>query len=84
MTPRLAAHVTATETEHGMVLLDQRAGRYWQMNDTAALVLRCLIDGGTVEQAVAALRERFPAAAEHAPADVSDLIASLRKAKVMA
>jgi len=84
MTLRLAAHVAVTETEHGMVLLDQRAGRYWQMNDTAALVLRRLLDGGTVDEAVAALRERFPDAADHAPADVADLIASLRQAKVTA
>lgn len=84
MSLRLAAHVTATETEHGVVLLDQGTGRYWQMNDTAALVLRCLLDGGTVEQAVAALRDRFPDASNRAPADVTALLDALRAAKVTA
>jgi hypothetical protein len=78
----LAAHVTATQTEHGVVLLDERTGRYWQMNDTAALVLRCLLDGGTAEQAAATLRDRFPIAADQASADVAALIEALRAAQV--
>ncbi|MEE6263533.1 lasso peptide biosynthesis PqqD family chaperone [Plantactinospora sonchi] len=79
----LAAYVTATETEHGVVLLDERTGRYWQMNDTAAVVLRCLLDGGSVESAVSTLRGRFPDAADQIIQDVTDLVDALRAAKVM-
>jgi len=80
----LAPHVTATPTEHGVVLLDERTGRYWQMNDTAALVLRCLLDGGTVESAVTALRTRFPDAGDQLTQDVTALVDALRAAKVAA
>ncbi|MFD5114521.1 MULTISPECIES: lasso peptide biosynthesis PqqD family chaperone [unclassified Streptomyces] len=83
MTFALAPHVTITGTDHGMVLLNERTGRYWQMNDTGALVLRCLLDGGTVESAVAALRERFPDAAQNTTGDVERVIAALRVAKVV-
>lgn len=80
----LAAYVTATETEHGVVLLDERTGRYWQMNDTAAVVLRCLIDGGSVESAVTTLQGRYPDAADQIPRDVTDLVDALRAARVTA
>ncbi|MFD5030741.1 lasso peptide biosynthesis PqqD family chaperone [Streptomyces sp. NPDC058220] len=83
MTFALAPHVTITGTDHGMVLLNERTGRYWQMNDTGALVLRCLLDGGTVESAVAALRERFPDAAQNTTGDVERVIAALCAAKVV-
>ncbi|MFE7135729.1 lasso peptide biosynthesis PqqD family chaperone [Streptomyces sp. NPDC057638] len=80
----LAPHITLTETDGGLVLLDERAGRYWQMNDTGALVLRTLLDGGTTDTALAALRERFPAVdPERAAADVRKLVAALRAAKMV-
>ncbi len=84
MTFALAPHVTATPTEHGMVLLDERTGRYWQLNDTGATVLRCLLDGGSVESAVTALRIRFPDAGDQLTQDVTALVEALRTAKVAA
>jgi Coenzyme PQQ synthesis protein D (PqqD). len=80
----LAPYVTATDTEHGVVLLDERTGRYWQMNDTAAVVLRCLLAGGGVESAITTLRSRFPEAADHIAQDVTDLVEALRAARVVA
>ena len=84
MTFALAPHVTATPTELGMVLLDERTGRYWQLNDTGATVLRCLLDGGSVESAVTALRIRFPDAGDQLTQDVTALVEALRTAKVAA
>lgn len=43
----LCAHVTACATEDGMVLLDERIGRYWQLNITGAAVVAALLDGAT-------------------------------------
>lgn len=84
MTFSLASHVTSTETDTGMVLLDGRTGRYWQLNDTGALVLRCLLAGGTVASAASALRTRFSGAPEAATADVEKLVDALRAAKMVA
>jgi hypothetical protein len=51
----LAPDVSMTEDETGAVLLDQRTGRYWTMNDTGVLVLRRVLGGSTLEQATTEL-----------------------------
>ena len=56
----LAPSVALTEDETGAVLLDQRTGRYWTMNDTGALVLRRLLRGGTLPEAIAELNGSYP------------------------
>lgn len=83
MTLALAPHVCATVTEDGMVLLDERTGRYWQLNGTGAAVLRHLLDGSTVDAAAARLRERHPDAADRIAADVAGLLDSLHAAKLV-
>ena len=75
----LADHVTLTETDEGVVLLDRRTGRYWQMNGSAALVLRCLLAGGTPEQAASVLQQRFDVPLERAGDDVRALVRTLRE-----
>jgi hypothetical protein len=75
--------VTVTETEDGMVLLDERRGRYWQLNGTAATVVRLLREGSGVDEVIALLSERHPAAAARVAGDVHALIRSLREAKVL-
>lgn len=85
MTFSLAAHVTLTETEHGAVLLDERTGRYWQTNGTAATVLRCLHEGGTIETAIAELVDRhpdLPNVRNQVAEDVDRLLDSLRAAEL--
>ncbi|MGH8933526.1 MAG: lasso peptide biosynthesis PqqD family chaperone [Egibacteraceae bacterium] len=84
MTFALAPHVSLTETENCMVLLDERAGHYWQLNDTGATVVRLLLEGGTVEDAVTTLCEAHPLASQRVAADVDALLRSLRAAKVVA
>jgi hypothetical protein len=78
----LDPHVTVTETADGAVLLHRGTGRYWQVNGTAAEVLRCVVDGDTTEHAVAELRARYPEAADAVAADVYRLLASLRAAEL--
>ncbi|MFC6887041.1 MULTISPECIES: lasso peptide biosynthesis PqqD family chaperone [Actinomadura] len=79
----LSPDVTMTETEHGMVLLDQRTGRYWTLNPTGAAVVRLMLDGATAEDAATALRERHPGSADRVAADVDAFVRSLREARVM-
>jgi hypothetical protein len=81
--PELAAHVSVVETGDGMVLLDQRRGRYWQLNGTGARVVRTLRDGGDPEQAVHELVRAHPAAAHRIAADVAALVRALTAAKVI-
>jgi hypothetical protein len=74
------ADVSIAETDEGMVLLDQRSGRYWQLNSSGALVLWRLFNGATLEQAAETLTTRYPVSRERASSDVAALVASLRAA----
>jgi Coenzyme PQQ synthesis protein D (PqqD) len=77
---QLRADVSLTDTDDGMVLLDERSGRYWQLNSSGALVLRRLLDGATPEEVTKTLTTRYPVSQEQAGSDVAALVASLRAA----
>jgi hypothetical protein len=80
---RLRKGVSVTETEDGAVLLDQRSGRYWQLNPSGSLVLSTLLAGGTAEQAADAVVARYPVDAGRALADVRSLMDTLRAARLV-
>jgi asparagine synthase (glutamine-hydrolysing) len=74
------AGVSAADTDYGMALLDEDSGQYWNLNPTAALALRTLLDSGTTAQAVQELTEQYAVDAETASQDVEDLLGALRSA----
>jgi hypothetical protein len=80
MTFTLRERVSAADTDYGIVLLDEDSGEYWNLNPTGALVVRTLLDGGSVADAVHQLTERYAAEPEAAQQDVDDLVAGLRTA----
>jgi Coenzyme PQQ synthesis protein D (PqqD) len=80
MTMRLRDGVSTAETDYGIMLLDEDSGRYWNLNPTAALVLRTLLDGGTPDQAAIELTERYSVEAATAGRDVRELLDGLRAA----
>ncbi|GAA3347152.1 hypothetical protein GCM10020358_60820 [Amorphoplanes nipponensis] len=76
--------VSIAETDHGVVLLDERTGRYWQLNRSGAVVLRELLAGRTPRDAGAALAGAFPVSPEQAEADAHALLGRLREAGLLA
>ncbi|WP_436956099.1 lasso peptide biosynthesis PqqD family chaperone [Streptomyces sp. SudanB182_2057] len=80
---RLRDDVTACTTDDGMVLLDERAGRYWQLNGTGTFVIKALLDGATPEQIAGQLAATRPVTPERATADVTALVAHLVKEKLV-
>jgi hypothetical protein len=80
MTLQLRADVSTADTDDGLVLLDERAGRYWQLNPTGALVLRLLLDGAATHQVAQTLADRHPVSTEQAAADVTTLLERLHTA----
>ncbi|MFB8034006.1 lasso peptide biosynthesis PqqD family chaperone [Streptomyces sp. NPDC056004] len=62
-----------------MVLLDERDGRYWQLNATGATVLQALLDGATPQQVAERLAAARPVTSERAAADVAALIDHLTR-----
>lgn len=80
MTFKLRDGVSSADTDYGSVLLDEDSGRYWNLNPTAARILRLLLDGGTPDQAVQELTERYSVDAGTAGRDLRELLDGLRSA----
>ena len=80
MTLKLRDSVSAADTDYGMALLDEDSGQYWNLNPTAALALRTLLDGGTTAQAVQELTEQYAVDRDIAKRDVEDLVGELHSA----
>ncbi|GGR59968.1 MULTISPECIES: lasso peptide biosynthesis PqqD family chaperone [Streptomyces] len=79
---QLRADVTLCETTDALVLLDGRRGRYWQLNGTAATILRALLAGATPEQISADLSRKQPVTPDQATRDTTALIDQLLKARL--
>jgi coenzyme PQQ synthesis protein D (PqqD) len=80
MALRLRDGVSVAEMDHGIALLDEDSGQYWNLNPTGVLVLRTLLDGGTPGQAAQALTEQYEVDADTASRDVGDLVDGLLSA----
>jgi hypothetical protein len=79
----LAPDVSCTEADPGLVLLDGRRGKYFQLNGTGADILRSLLEGrGTVEIA-SALARTSGEPAERVTRDVEMLVERLSRARLL-
>ncbi|WP_405750263.1 lasso peptide biosynthesis PqqD family chaperone [Streptomyces sp. NBC_00012] len=76
---RLRTDVACCPTDDGMVLLDERDGRYWQLNATGATVLQALLDGAGLEQIADRLSVTRPVPRGRAAADVTALLEHLTR-----
>lgn len=79
---RLRADVLVATTEYGSVLLDERAGLYWQLNQTGTTILAELKRGRTVREIVDGLVAEHDVELVRATADVRQLVAELSKARL--
>ncbi|MFF3484195.1 lasso peptide biosynthesis PqqD family chaperone [Streptomyces sp. NPDC002701] len=78
MALRFGANVSAAETDYGTVLLDERAGEYWELNPTATLVVKMLMAGRDEADAVTAVTNEFDIDLAQARQDVDALVRQLR------
>ncbi|WP_158888068.1 lasso peptide biosynthesis PqqD family chaperone [Amycolatopsis anabasis] len=76
----LRPHVSATDTDDGMVLLDEASGSYYQLNPVGALILRALMDGADTDRAASAIAARYQVSRAQAADDIAALRAALREA----
>ncbi|WET76768.1 lasso peptide biosynthesis PqqD family chaperone [Amycolatopsis sp. QT-25] len=83
MTLSLRPDVATTDTDHGSVLLDERSGRYFQLNTTGTHVLHALLAGDDPEQIATGLAEHHHLPAARARADVDAIIEQLRTANLV-
>ncbi|MDA2809072.1 lasso peptide biosynthesis PqqD family chaperone [Nocardiopsis sp. RSe5-2] len=80
----LRPDVSTTPTGDGMVLLDERSGRYFHLNGSGAEITRMLLGGSDAEETARRLAERYALSQERAAADVDGLIAALEGAGLVA
>jgi hypothetical protein len=80
MSHRLCTDISTVETDNGMVLLDERVGRYWQLNHTGAFILRSLLEGATPQDAAKTVAEHYGVSVERATTDVAALVTHLQTA----
>ncbi|KFU76048.1 Coenzyme PQQ synthesis protein D (PqqD) [Amycolatopsis lurida] len=73
-------NVSIVDTDYGSVLLDERKGRYFQLNPSGRIVVRTLLEGGDSEEAAGALIEEYDVSRERAEQDVTALVEGLRAA----
>ncbi|MGW7053486.1 lasso peptide biosynthesis PqqD family chaperone [Streptomyces sp. NPDC054887] len=78
MALQFGTDVRTAQTDYGTVLLDERAGEYWELNPTATLVVNILLAGGDEADAVAALSSEFDVDLTQATQDVEALVQELR------
>jgi hypothetical protein len=77
----LAKNVAMTYAEIGAVILNERTGRYWLLNDTGATVMSTILSTGSIEHAVEALDSRYHGVArEQIEHDARSLVAQLQTA----
>ncbi|GII95026.1 lasso peptide biosynthesis PqqD family chaperone [Sinosporangium siamense] len=74
---KLAQNISFVETEYGGVLLDGRRGKYWQLNETAAIVVKSVVQGEDLDGATRRLTEEFEVEAALAREDVEDIVGDL-------
>uniref|UniRef100_UPI003F49A631 lasso peptide biosynthesis PqqD family chaperone n=1 Tax=Pseudonocardia sp. CA-138482 TaxID=3240023 RepID=UPI003F49A631 len=72
-----------TETDGGLVLLNERTGQYWQLNATGGAVLRHLLDSQPPEQVAQHLATRYSLPVSQAQHDVTAVINQLRAARLI-
>ncbi|MER5561241.1 lasso peptide biosynthesis PqqD family chaperone [Streptomyces sp. NPDC002506] len=77
---RLRDDVTLVATEYGAVLLDERVGRYFQLNPTGRVAAEHLLAESDTEDVVAAITAEYDVTEERARQDLLSLVEQLRQA----
>ncbi|MEV1091915.1 lasso peptide biosynthesis PqqD family chaperone [Streptomyces microflavus] len=80
---KLRKGIAVTTTEYGGVLLDEKDGSYWQLNDTSIIVVQTLAAGQAPEAAVERIVAEFDVERAEAEADVAQLTQQLVEAKIL-
>ena len=83
MSPQLRSEIATTDTEDGLVLLDERTGRYWQLNPTGAHVLHALLEGQPPEQIATDLATHYRTDPHQVKQDITALTDRLHAAKLV-
>jgi hypothetical protein len=79
----LAPDVSCAEADPGLVLLDGRRGKYFQLNGTGADILRSLLEGRGMAETASTLARASGEPAERVTRDVELLVKRLCRARLL-
>ena len=79
----LADHAIFDATDDAGIILDTRAGVYWNLNVTATIMLQAALACETVDQAVARLVERIDGSTDTLRTGVEGLVTELRARELL-
>ena len=79
----LADHATFDATDDAGIILDTRAGVYFDLNVTATIMLQAALACETIDQVVARLVERIDGSADTLRTGVERLVAELRARELL-
>ncbi len=77
---KLREGVSMAETEYGVALLDEQSGQYFNLNPPGGLILTCLLNGKTSDEAARRLTTEYDVDIDTAARDVRDLVGQLESA----
>ncbi len=80
---RLRPDIATTDTDDGLVLLDERTGGYWQLNPTGAHVLQALLEGHHSDHIAADFATRYRIDVHQAHHDVTAITNRLYAANLV-
>lgn len=76
--------IVFTDFEGGeAILVDLNTTKYYQLNETGALIWLGLENGSTLEEIVSEMQTVYDVSSEHALASVEKLLASLESSKLV-
>lgn len=79
----LRAGVSSTPTEYGSVLLDERSGDYFQLNEAGTAALRRLLEGHSPPHVAELLAQEYEVEPVQAEQDVAALLEQLTAAHLV-
>lgn len=74
---KFRANIKVTDTEDGLVVLDQKLGNYWSLNGSGAEIAKQLENGLSPEAIAALLADRYGVAKIDVEKDIKNLIEQL-------
>ena len=79
----LPKHITLTEVDNQMVLLDMQAGQYFGVNHTGANFLKFIQKNGDLELAINAVADLYKTEYEQTKDDINSLVTQLLEQKLL-
>jgi len=83
MTVRLKTDISICPTDHSAVVLNERTGQYWQLNETGANILGALLNGAAAEATADRIASVRPVTRERALAAVATLVGAITLSRVV-